>query len=209
MARALRPRIDIGPGERAAERLDDVHTQALRRNGGDLHLPGRPGLPRLGISVQAFRREGVIEGVVGRMNGDKLTLKRGHQFGGCQPVFFQRPRDLVGIGPAFGATVEVEEAGVRARELQPLIAEACRPLGDRRETVKRRPIARKLRDEQRRSFDRAHAIPPSSRFSNFARLAALQSQGARDFRSTIRRRLVKRIPMKSNLEGLICRWRAA
>ena len=66
------------------------------------------------------------------MDGDKLALRGGHQFGGRQAVLFQCPRDLVGIGLAFSATVEVEEAGVPAGELQPLVAEARRPFGDRR-----------------------------------------------------------------------------
>ena len=110
MARALRPGIDIRPGERTAERLRDLEAQALRRDGGDLHLLDRPGLTRFGIPVHARRRESVIDGVVSRMHGDKLALKGGHQFGGLEAVLFQCPRDLVGIGLAFGATAEVEEA---------------------------------------------------------------------------------------------------
>src|SRR5260370_33904167 len=98
------------------------------------------------------------------MHGDKLALKSGHQFGGRQAVLVQNPRDLVGIGLAFSATVEVEEAGVRAGELQPLVAEARCPLGYRRAAVEWRAVTRKLRDEPRGSLDRAHRVPPSTPF---------------------------------------------
>ena len=94
------------------------------------------------------------------MHGDELTLKSGHKLGGREALFFERPRDLVGIGLAFRATMQVEEACVRARQLQPFVAETRRPFGDPREGVEWGAVIRKLCDEQRWSFDRTHANPP-------------------------------------------------
>src|SRR5271166_1114421 len=90
------------------------------------------------------------------MHGYKLALKGGHQFGGREAMLLQCPDDLVGIGLAFGATMQVEKAGVGTRELQPLVPKARRPFGDPGQGVEGRDIARKLRDEQRGSFDRVH-----------------------------------------------------
>jgi hypothetical protein len=56
------------------------------------------------------------------MDGDQLTLKGGHELCDGEPILLQNSRNLVGIGLAFSATVEVKESGVRAGELQPNVA---------------------------------------------------------------------------------------
>jgi hypothetical protein len=56
------------------------------------------------------------------MHSNELTVKSGHKFGGRKPLFFERPRNLVGVGLAFRAAMQVEEARVRARQLQPFVA---------------------------------------------------------------------------------------
>jgi hypothetical protein len=53
------------------------------------------------------------------MDGDQLALKGGHELRDGEPMLLQNSRDIVGIGLAFSAKVEVEEPGIRARELQP------------------------------------------------------------------------------------------
>jgi hypothetical protein len=45
--------------------------------------------------------------------------------------------------------MEINKPGVRARELQPHVTQACSPLGNLREAVEWRLIAREQRDEQR------------------------------------------------------------
>ena len=122
MARSLRPWINVGPRERTAERLRELETEALGGLGGDLHLLDRPGLTRFRVSLHSRRRERVVECVIGRMDCDQLALKGGHELGDGEPMLFQNSRNLVGIGLACSATVEVEEPGVRARELQPDVA---------------------------------------------------------------------------------------
>jgi hypothetical protein len=64
--------INMGPGERTAERLHEPETKALRRLGGDPHLLDRSGLTRFRVSSQARRRECVVECVIGRMDCDQL-----------------------------------------------------------------------------------------------------------------------------------------
>jgi hypothetical protein len=122
VARSLRPWINIRPGERTAERLHELKTEALRRHGGDLHLLDRPGLTRFWVPLHARRRESVVEGVICRMDGDQLALKGGHELRDGEPMLLQNSRNLVGIGLACSATVEVKEPDVRARELQPNVA---------------------------------------------------------------------------------------
>jgi hypothetical protein len=49
-------------------------------------------------------------------------MKSGHELRDGEPMLLQNSRNLVGIGLACSATVEVKEPGVRAGELQPHIA---------------------------------------------------------------------------------------
>jgi hypothetical protein len=94
------------------------------------------------------------------MHGDELTVKSGHKFGRGETLFFERPGDLVGIGLAFGATMQIDKTRVRTRQLQPVIAEISSPFGDPREGVEWGAVIRKLCDEQRWSFNRTHPILP-------------------------------------------------
>ena len=97
--------------------------------------------------MHARRRKSVTDSIVCGVYCDELPLKGGYKFRGLQTILLKRARNLVSIGLAFSATVEVKEAGIRARYLQPLVAEASCPLGDPRESIERGPVTRKLRDE--------------------------------------------------------------
>ena len=90
------------------------------------------------------------------MDGDKLTLKGGHEFGSRQAMLLENACNLVRVGLALGATAQVDEAGVGTRKLQPFVSETRRPLRDCRQAVERRTVGCKLRYEQRGSFDGAH-----------------------------------------------------
>ena len=61
------------------------------------------------------------------MHGNELTLKSGHKLGGRQALFLERPCDLVGVGLAFRAAMQVEEARIGARQLQSFVAKTRRP----------------------------------------------------------------------------------
>jgi hypothetical protein len=56
--------------------------------------------------------------------------------------------------------MQVEEARVRTRQLQSFVAQTRRPFGDSGQGIEWRAVIRKLRDEQRWSLDRTHAILP-------------------------------------------------
>ena len=75
--RALRPRIDIGPGERAGKRNVGRKAEVARRLGAFHHLVNRPFLPLGGLAVHLLRREGVECLVVGRVDRHQLALQMG------------------------------------------------------------------------------------------------------------------------------------
>src|SRR4029077_7173058 len=122
------------------------------------HLLNSPGLAGLWVSLDARRRERVAHNVICRMHSDELTVKSGHKFSGRELLFFERARNLIGVCLAFRATMKVEEARVRARQLQPFVAKARRPFRDPSEGVEWRAVTRKLCDEQRWSLDCTHPI---------------------------------------------------
>src|SRR5271165_250047 len=96
--RALRPRIDIGPGEGAGEGRVRGEAEMLRGFGRVHHLLDRPLLPRLGLAVRFLRSKGVERFVIGGMDGDQLSDHMGRELGDREAVAFRRACDLVAIG---------------------------------------------------------------------------------------------------------------
>ena len=157
--RALRPRIEIGKGERAGERDRSREPEMLRRLGGVHDLLDRPFLPRLWIVVVLRGSERVEAGVVGRMHGDELALQMRRKLGDLDAGVLADALHLVAIGFRAGRLVEVEQARVPARYLDALVAEARRPFGDRRQAVERRGITRELCEKYRGTLHRGRHVP--------------------------------------------------
>jgi hypothetical protein len=100
------------------------------------------------------------------MDGDQLALEVGRQFSHLQAALLQYPFDLVAIGLALGGLLQVEQAAVPGRDLQPLEAESRGPVGDGGQAVERRRIAGELRQKDRGPLDRPHRqFLPSSLFA--------------------------------------------
>src|SRR5690606_34912355 len=70
--RALRPRIDIGPGQRTREGGMGLEAEVLRGFGSVLQGLDGPFLTCLGVAMQLGGRKAIECGVVSRVNGDEL-----------------------------------------------------------------------------------------------------------------------------------------
>src|SRR6266576_2881997 len=80
----------------------------------------------------------------------------GRQLGDLEATLGEDALDLVTVGLALGSFREVEQAAVPAWDLHALEAEGGGPAGDGLQVVERRRIARELRQENGRPFDRPH-----------------------------------------------------
>jgi hypothetical protein len=96
-----------------------------------------------------LRRERVKGFVIGRMNGDELSLQMRGQFGDHQTVARGHARDFIAIGLRDSRLFEVDQARIGGRDLNAPVAEPRRPAADGIETIEWRPVADKLRQEDR------------------------------------------------------------
>ncbi|MNS95797.1 hypothetical protein D3C72_1300690 [compost metagenome] len=115
--RALRPRIEIRPGQRAGERGVRGQPQALAGLGGQQQLLHRPGLAGDRIATLVRRRESVEQAVVGGMDGDQLPLQVGGQFGDLQAMSGQHAGDVVAVRLAVRRLGQIEQVGRAGRHL--------------------------------------------------------------------------------------------
>src|SRR6266566_4966597 len=132
------------------------HAEPARRARRELHLLDRPGGPRRRLPADFGRREGVERGVVRGMHGHQLALQMRGQLSHLEAALRQDAFYLVTVGLALGGFGEVEQSGVPAGDLDALEAEPRGPAGDGLQAVERRRIARALRQENGRPFDRPH-----------------------------------------------------
>ena len=159
--RALRPRIEVWPGQRAGKSRMRRQPQIGRGLCCEVHLLDRPGLPRRRAAPHLGRGEPIEGEVVGRMHRHELALQVGRKLRQLQPGLAQRPVHLVAIGPALCGQRQVEQPLVPARYLHALVAKPGRPARNRRQRVIRRGVAGELRQEDGWPFDGLH-IPPTS-----------------------------------------------
>src|SRR3546814_3394217 len=79
--RALRPRIEIGPGERARKTRMGIKAQSPARLGGEVELLDRPFLPLGRLALHRVGRESVELGVIGGMHRNQLALQMRRKLG--------------------------------------------------------------------------------------------------------------------------------
>ncbi len=156
--RALRPGIDVGPGERAGKGGMRRDAEMLRGCDRHLHLLDRPFLTCLRIAAH-FRRSEAVEGVIiGRMHGDQLPLKMGGQFGHFDTVLAGDTGELVAVILRRGSLSEVDQLASPGRHLHTEITLVGRPFGDAVPAVKRRLVSGKLTEKNARTLDRLHGV---------------------------------------------------
>src|SRR3989454_6219959 len=154
--RPLRPGIEVGPREGTRERGMLGYAEPARRSRRELHLLDRPRGPRRPIAADFGRRESVEWGVVRGMHGHQLALQMRRQLRHLEPALGKDALYFVTVGLALGRFAEVEQAAIPAGDLHALEAEPRGPAGDGLQVVERRRIARELRQENGRPFDRPH-----------------------------------------------------
>lgn len=158
---ALRPGIDVGPGERAGK--GNVRFEA--EIGGSprrlQELLDGPRLALLRMAVKILGSEAVEHRVVSGMAGDKLALEMCREFRDGEFVARGDGLQIIAIRFAFGGALEIEEAGVPGRDLHGHVAEAGGPGADGIEGVEGRSICGELREEDARALDGFHVRAPN------------------------------------------------
>ena len=140
--RALRPGVQVGPGQRAGKADVRLQPEVLRRLGRPQHLLHRPVLALLRIAAHRLGREGVEGLVVGRVHRDELALQVRAELGDLDAVARARRRrarrNRSCDAAAFSRSISRPS---QRRQLHALEAEAGGPAGDRVPGIERRLVA--------------------------------------------------------------------
>src|SRR5205814_15296 len=160
--RPLRPRIEIGPGQRTREGGMRLQSEPARGTGGKLQLLGGPGAAGHVIASHAGGSEAIEEGVICWMHGHQLALQVGGQLRDGQSMFREHAAYFVAVGLALGRAREVEQALVPRGNLHAAKAKRRSPRRDRRQAVERCEITRELREEEAGALERSHRLNTSS-----------------------------------------------
>ena len=150
--RALRPRVEVRPGEGAGEGDVGIEAEPARGLRGEAHLGDGPLGPGLRVAANVGRGEAVEGFVEGRVDGHELALEMGRELGDGEAVPRQRAPHLVAVGVGCRGLLQIEQARVPGRDLDALVAEPRGPAADRVEGVERRLIPRELGEEDRRAL---------------------------------------------------------
>ena len=154
--RALRPGVDVGPGERAGKGDMRAEAEVTGSLCGTEQLVDGPFLARTRIAAHLGRREAVKGLVVSRMHRHQLALQMRRQLGDFDAVAGRHARDLVAVGLGLRCLFQVEQPAVPTGNLHTLVAEIGRPGANRFERIERRLVARELSQKYRRPLHRFH-----------------------------------------------------
>ena len=127
---ALRPGVEIGPGQRAGKGGHRGQAKVFRHRQGLFHLIDGPIGPALGVATQGRGGEAVEHRVIGGMDRDKLALDMGGQLRHLDAILTRLPGPVLAIGLRPGGAVEVDELRRVRRHLHPDIAAPGGPFGD-------------------------------------------------------------------------------
>jgi hypothetical protein len=133
--------------------------QTARGHCRQLHLLDRPCLTRRRIAAHMRRGKAIELRIEGRMHRHQLALQMGRQLGDLQAFVGQHALDVVAIGLAVRRLLQIEEARV-SRDLQTLVTQTRRPVGQTRQRVEWRRIAQELCQEDARPLDGSHDVSP-------------------------------------------------
>ena len=153
--RALWPWIDVRPCERAGECCVRLHPEALGCLCGFEHDGTRPLLPLLGVAFDLWRSETIEWYIVGRVDGNQLTLQVRRQFRQRDSDIAQRLENVVAIVLVLGGLVDVDETRVNG-DLYAMESQGLGPLGDVWERVEGGLVGYVLCDEDRGAVDGSH-----------------------------------------------------
>src|SRR3546814_6687915 len=115
--RALRPRIEIGPGERARKTRMGIKAQSPARLGGEVELLDRPFLPLGRLAPHRVGRESVELGVIGGMHRKQLALQMRRKLGDLDARLAEGARKFIAIILDLGglAQTDADEAASQIR----------------------------------------------------------------------------------------------
>ncbi|MNY01540.1 hypothetical protein D3C86_1340740 [compost metagenome] len=134
-------------------RLDAEIFRGFQR---ELHLLHRPLLTRLRVAAH-FRCGKTVKGlVIGRVNGDELTLQVGGKLGYFDAVLARDAGELVAIILRFRRFFEIDQLPGPGRHLHTGVTLFRRPFGNAIPAVEGGCITGKLTEKKTRPFDRSH-----------------------------------------------------
>ncbi len=116
-ARALWPRVHVGPQQRAGKRRMGTEPQALTGPGRQLELLDGPLGPGLGLAAQMGRSEVVEQRVERRVYRDQLALQVRRQFADLDAGLCAGGLDLIAVGLAVGGPGQVDVTCAQGRQL--------------------------------------------------------------------------------------------
>ena len=103
-------------------------------------------------------RETIEHRIIGRMHRNQLTLQMGRQLGDLDPAVCQHAAQIIAVGLAGRGGLEIDERGLPAGNLYAPESKIGGPGGNVLQAIKRRFIAHKLSQENRRAFDGSHSV---------------------------------------------------
>ncbi len=159
--RTGRPAIKERPAQGPGKGYMGGKPQVPRCLCGVSHLLFCPCATLPGLAMELLRRKGIEGLVIGGMDRHKLTLEMSRKFGDLDAVLPGDADQLIAIGFRFGRLLQVDHAGVPARNLHAAIAQRRRPGGDVVPIVKRCRVARELGQKDRGPLQiLRHSCPP-------------------------------------------------
>ena len=159
---ALRPWVDIRPGQRPRKGRDGRQAKVCRGGQRLAELVHRPLLTRLRPAAHGLRGKPVEQKIIGRMHGNELALQMGGQFGENRTVCAQPPGQLLRVIARGGRKADIHQAHVARRHLQADIAAIGCPPGEPVERVEGGLVPDELSQEQAGALHRLHLQPPCS-----------------------------------------------
>ena len=150
----LRPRIEIGPGQRAGKCRVRGQPEVAARSRCPAQLLHCPFLAALWI--QTRRREALQHGVIRGVTGYQLPLQMRRQLGHFESGRANHSSNVVAVGLALGGLFQIEQARIPSGNLHTRKSQTCGPARHVLQRVERRRIACKLRQKDSWSFNRLH-----------------------------------------------------
>src|SRR5208283_1313356 len=153
--RALRPRIQERPGERAGKGRVRGKAEALRSFRALHHVLDCPFLPLGWLASNVLGRETVESLVIGRVHSDELGRDMTREFGDRKVMGFRGSGQFIAISLRLRRLADVDKAIDPSRNLNAFVAERGRPPAHSVERIERRRFTGELVQKYRRAFDHA------------------------------------------------------
>ena len=153
---ALRPGVNVRPGQRSGKSGVGLEPQVRRRLRRKQQLLHCPFLPRLPVSTELLGRESIEHQIVSGMHSHQLPLQMSGKLSQMQTVRREGIEHVVAISFAFRGQLQVKQAAIPGRDLHALVAQTGSPVRDIVQIVERSRVTGKLGQKYRRALNGFH-----------------------------------------------------